>query len=177
MKGERLTAGKILGCLVGFGGLVLISAGTDLSQLAGFRFKGDGLVALSSLCFAMSFFYAKKLMERMTPSTVTGWQFLLGAAVLILVGVLGGGRLDMGGGAKSILLLAYLCLLSAVAYTVWSTLMKYNPVNRVSILKLFNPIFGAIFSSLLLHENPFTPIHMTALVLVCTGIWLINRKS
>lgn len=176
-KGQRLTVSKILGCIVGFGGLVLISAGTDISQLAGFQLKGDGAVALSSLCFALSFFYAKKLMTRMSAATVTGWQMLLGAVVLIAVGSLGGGRMYMGNGWKAMLLLVYLCLLSSVAYTVWSVLMKYNPVNKVSILKLFTPIFGAVFSTILLRENPFTLVHMSALVLVCTGIWLINRKS
>lgn len=177
IRGQKLTPSKILGCVLGFGGLVLTSVGTDLAQLAGFSLRGDGAVMLSSLCFAMSFFYAKKLMARMSAQTVTGWQMLLGALVLIAVGLIGGGRMYLGGGLKAALLLGYLCLLSSVAYTLWGVLMKHNPVNKVSILKLLTPIFGAVFSAALLHETPFTLVNIMALALVCGGIWMVNREA
>lgn len=177
IKGQKLTSGKVFGCVLGFLGLVLTSAGTDLSQLAGFTLLGDGAVAMSSLCFALSFFYAKKLMQRLSAQTVTGWQMMLGAAVLIVVGIVGGGKMYMGGGAKALLLLGYLCLLSSVAYTVWSVLMKYNPVHKVSILKLFTPIFGALISAMVLQEKPFTFINVVALILVCTGIYFVNQEK
>ncbi len=177
IKGQKLTPLKIFGCILGFFGLVLTSVGTDFSQLAGFDIRGEGAVILSSLCFAVTFFYAKKLMNRMSPQTVTGWQMMLGAIVLIVIGLVGGGSIYWGSGIKAILLLVYLCLLSSVAYTVWSVLMKYNPVNKVSILKLFTPIWGAILSSIILQESPFTLINITALILVCSGIWLINREA
>lgn len=177
IKGQKLTSGKVFGCILGFLGLVLTSTGTDLSQLAGFSLLGDGAVAMSSLCFALSFFYAKKLMQRLSAQTVTGWQMMLGAAVLIVVGIVGGGKMYMGGGAKALLLLGYLCLLSSVAYTVWSVLMKYNPVHKVSILKLFTPIFGALISAMVLQEKPFTFINVVALILVCTGIYFVNQEK
>ena len=173
-RGQKLTGRKLLGCLLGFGGLVLTSAGTNFGELVGFTLKGDGAVMLSSLCFAMSFFYAKKLMERMSAPMVTAWQMMIGAVVLLVVGAAGGGRMYWGNGLPSLLVLFYLCLLSAVAYTVWSLLMQHNPVHKVSILKLFTPIFGAVFSAFLLGESPFTMVNVMALILVCSGIWMIN---
>lgn len=177
IKSQKLTGSKIFGCVLGFIGLVLTSVGTDLTQLAGFSLLGDGAVALSSLCFALCFFYAKPIMQRMSAQSVSGWQMVFGASVLIIIGLLGGGRMYLGGGAPAFGMLAYLCVLSATAYSLWSTLMKYNPVNKVSILKLFTPIFGAVFSAMLLHEAPFDPINIVALVLVCSGIWMINREA
>lgn len=177
VEGQKLTPMKIFGCLLGLAGLILTSTGTDISQLAGFSLKGEGAVAMSSFLFAVSFFYAKKLMTGMSAQTVTGWQMVMGAAVLLLVGILGGGRMYMGSGIKAILVLAYLCLLSSVAYTLWSVLMKYNPINKVSILKLFTPIFGAVLSSIILKETPFGLINVIALILVCSGIWCINREA
>lgn len=177
MRGQKLTGGKIFGCVLGFVGLVLTSVGTDIQQLAGFTMRGEGAAALSSLCFAMSFFYAKKLMERMSAPMVTGWQMLLGALVLLIVGIVGGGKMYMGEGIKALLVLAYLCALSSVAYTLWSILMKYNPVNKVSMLKLLTPIFGAVFSAILLKEAPFSPLNVIALILVCSGIWCVNREA
>ena len=177
IKGQKLTGSKIFGCVLGFIGLVLTSVGTDLTQLAGFSPLGDGAVALSSLCFAMSFFYSKTLMQRMSAQAVSGWQMIFGSSVLIVIGLLGGGRMYWGNGAPAFGVLAYLCVLSATAYSLWSILMKYNPVNKVSILKLFTPIFGAVFSAMLLHESPFAPTNVVALVLVCSGIWMINREA
>lgn len=176
VKGERYSWPKLLGCVLGFIGLMLISAGKDLSAMSGFTLAGDGAVLLSSLCSALSVFYSKKLMERMRPSLVIGWQMLLGATALGLFGYLNGGRLAFDGGWKPIALLGYMCLLSAVAYYLWAQLIKFNPVNRVTITQLLIPVFGAVFSAIILGESVFTLLNLAALVLVCAGIWLVNRR-
>lgn len=177
VKGEKYRLSKLLGCVVGFAGLLLISVGGNLSEMAGFSLLGEGSVAASSLCFAMTCFYSKTLMNRMGAQTVTGWQMMLGGLVLVAVGLLGGGRVYFDGSLKAALLLLYLCLLSSVAYTVWGVLIQHNPVNRVSILQLLIPVFGAVFSALILKEQVFTLVNLAALALVSGGIWLVNREA
>ncbi|MCC8016048.1 MAG: EamA family transporter [Clostridiales bacterium] len=46
----------------------------------------------------------------------------------------------------------YLALISAVAYTVWSLLLRYNPVSKVAVMGFTNPIFGVLLSALILGE-------------------------
>ena len=76
-------------------------------------------------------------------------------------------------------LLLYMALISAVAYSLWAVLLKYNPVSRVTVFGFMNPVFGVILSALLLHENgqAFTLRGVTSLILVCIGIYIVNRSG
>ena len=47
----------------------------------------------------------------------------------------------------------YLALLSAVAYGLWSVLLKYNPVSRVTIYAFMTPVMGVLLSALMLGEG------------------------
>ena len=107
-----------------------------------------------------------------------GYQFVLGGLLLLAGGLAGGGVLS-GFDLPSLLILAYMGVLSAVAYTIWSILTKYNPVASVTIYGFLNPVFGVLLSALLLGEQnqAFTVYGLAALVLVCLGIFLVNRAK
>ena len=73
------------------------------------------------------------------------------------------------------ILLIYMALISAVAYTLWGILLKYNPVSKVSIFGFTNPVFGVILSAIILREgNVFGMKDLIALVLVSIGILIVN---
>ena len=78
-----------------------------------------------------------------------------------------------GGG---LFLLIYLALVSAVAYTLWAALLKHNPVSRVTVFGFLTPVFGVLFSALFLQESGSLDLRaLAALVLVCAGIYVVNR--
>lgn len=101
-----------------------------------------------------------------------------GRGLLLLTGLCFGGTLPQFTG-QSLLLLGYMVLLSAVAQTIWSALTRYNPVGRVAVYGFLNPVFGVLLSALLLREGQqaFTPYSLAALVLVCVGIFVVNRSD
>ena len=76
-------------------------------------------------------------------------------------------------------MLLYLALVSALAYSLWGILLKYNPVSRVTVFGFMNPVFGVLLSALLLGETGQASgvRSLLALVLVCTGICLVNTSS
>ena len=80
---------------------------------------------------------------------------------------------------KAVLLLLYLALLSAVAYSLWSMLLKYNPVSKITIFCFTNPIFGVILSALILGETEqaFGLKSLIALIFVCIGIFIVNKNE
>ncbi len=172
-KGERYTWRKILGCLLGFGGLFLVTTGFRWGDLAGFHPLGEGLVMLSGMCFAGSLYLSKQLTNTISPSVLSAWQMVIGGGALMALGWLTGGRLVFSG-LECYLLLLYMAALSSVALSLWSTLLKYNPISRVSIFHLLTPVFGACFSALLLGEEVFTLVNLSALALVCSGIYCVN---
>lgn len=82
-------------------------------------------------------------------------------------------------GFSAFALLMYLGVLSAVAYTLWGVLLKYNPVSRVTVFGFMNPVFGVILSAIFLGESgqALTWNTLAALVLVCLGIYVVNREK
>lgn len=81
--------------------------------------------------------------------------------------------------AAAYLLLLYLALISAVAYTLWGILLKYNPVSRVTVFGFMNPIFGVILSAIFLGESgqALSWNAAAALALVCAGIYVVNAEG
>ncbi|MBQ6039751.1 MAG: DMT family transporter [Oscillospiraceae bacterium] len=168
---EKLTARSILGCTVGFLGLVLI----NLDGLQGsFRFLGDGMILLCTVASGFSSAFMKKLSGGEDPVLLSGWQFLLGGLVLAGIGLLGGGTPGHFSD-PAVLLLLYLAFISAAAYSLWALLLKYNPVSRVAVYGFMNPVCGVIISAVVLGESgQITLRFVTALLLVCAGIVIVN---
>lgn len=144
----------------------------------GFTLLGDGAVLLAPLANGFSISLFKRYAEGEDTLTLCGYQFIVGGGLLLLTGLCFGGTLPHFTG-QSLLLLGYMVLLSAVAQTIWSALTRYNPVGRVAVYGFLNPVFGVLLSALLLREGQqaFTPYSLAALVLVCVGIFVVNRSD
>lgn len=174
---ERLTARKVIGCLLGFAGVVLINLSSDNGLSLDISLAGEGAIILSSVSFAFSGAFIKRYSQTEDPAMLCGWQFILGGAVMIIGSFALGGRLDISGaGLGGVLLIGYLALVSAVAYGITSVLMKYNPVSKVSVYNFLNPVFGVILSILILKESgkDFGLRGVIALALVCAGVLTVN---
>ncbi|MBP9905368.1 MAG: EamA family transporter, partial [Rhodoferax sp.] len=68
-----------------------------------------------------------------------------------------------------------LVLLSSVAFGLWTILLKYNRVGMVTVFNFLIPIFGAMLSAVFLGERILEWKNVIALVLVCSGIFLVTR--
>ena len=171
---ERFNLIKLFGCLLGFGGVILINLGGDFN----FEFKllGEGFVIFSGLSSAVAAGLVKIFSKHEDTTALCGWQFLCGGILLIIIGVSAGGRLThIDAGAAFMLL--YLGFLSACAFTLQGFLLRYNPVSKVAVFKSTNPLFGAVFSAIILGETAqlLSWFTLVALVLVCAGIFVINK--
>lgn len=172
-RSERMNRLKWIGGAVGVAGVVIMNLGGDVS--GGVRLTGEGFLILSMIASACSAGTIKLFSAKEDPVALSGWQFMLGGAIMAAVGLLLGGRLQPTGiGAPMVLL--YLAALSAVAYTVWALLLKYNPVSRIAPYMFLQPIFGVVLS-LLFYGGADTPLLRcgAALVLVCLSIVIVGK--
>ncbi len=173
---ERLTTKKILGCIVGFAGILLI----NFSGLQGgfsFNLIGDGMIFLCTIASGFSSVIMKKYSAGENPVLLSGWQFCFGGFVLWLFGTLCGGCIEHISTA-AIAVLVYLAFVSAAAYSLWATLLKYNPVSKVAVFGFLNPICGVIISGIVLQEsNAFGIRGIVSLLLVCAGVFIVNRTE
>ena len=172
---EKLTFKKIIACVIGFAGIILINLDGLSFDL---NFLGDGFVLLSNLAYGVSGALMKKYSNREDPVVISGYQFIFGGFVMILVGLLFGGVIVLTS-IKAVAVLLYLALLSAVAYALWGVLLKYNPVSKVSIYSFMTPVFGVFLSNLLLTEKSnVAPLNLIlALILICGGITILNYQK
>lgn len=170
---EKLTLVKVIGCILGVGGIITVNLGGTLDT--SFSFMGEGFMLLSMISYAVSTVLVKKFSAEDSPVMLSSLQFVLGGIVMIAVGLCFGGALPTITPA-GIFILLYLGLLSAVAYSLWSVLLKYNPVSKVAIFSFMTPICGVLLSALLLGETAqaFSVNALIALLLVCGGIFIVN---
>ncbi len=169
---EKLTVKKIIACVLGFAGIIVVNInGLDLNM----NFTGDAFVIFSAIAVATSSVLMKVFSKYEDPVVISGYQFIAGGLVMIIIGLAFGGKIAITSvGAFFILL--YLSALSAVAYALWGMLLKFNPVSRVTIFSFMTPVFGTILSLIFLTEatNVSYLNLAVALVLVAGGVFLLN---
>ena len=171
---ERLTGRKLVGCLVGFAGVILVNLTGDLG--GAMSVTGEGFILIASLSYAVSSSLIRVYSQHENPVALSGYQFLLGGTVLAAAGFALGGRFAQVTPA-GLGMLFYLACVSGIAYSLWSILLKHNPTSRVAIFGFMNPIFGVVLSSVLLGEAGALPWLQTlvALALITAGIIIVNR--
>lgn len=174
-KNDKLNKRKILGCIVGFVGVMIVNFSSDLINIS-FTVKGEGFVIIAAFVFAASAIYSKKLSKNIDVMLITGYNLFIGGVILAVFGLANGGKVTHFEPSSTSLLI-YMGFLSAVAFSLWTLLLKYNKVGKVSIFNFLVPVFGAVLSSIFLGENILEIKNFIALIFVCIGIWFVNREK
>ena len=147
-KSDRLTTRKILGCAVGFGGILALNLGG--AESGQFTWLGDGMIILNAICSALSGLMTRGLSRRIDVFVGTGYSLTIGGLLLILPG------LAFGGTLPSVNVLGIVCLLLLIA---------------ISALGF---VVGAVTSCLCLGET-FHLKYALAGGLAALGIYIINK--
>ena len=177
VRNERMTGRKMAGCVLGFAGVVVINLmGKSLDM--GFTLTGEGFILISQVAYGISTILINIYSKKVSPVVLSGTQFTMGGIVLILIGIGMGGHLGSIT-AVGVVIIFYLAMVSAVAYTLWSVLLAWNDVSKVAIFGFVNPLCSVILSALILGEvkQAFNTGSLVALLLVCAGIYIVNCKA
>lgn len=174
-KEDKLTNKKTIGLIVGFVGVVLVNINGG-GVGSGFSLTGEGFVLMASLTGAISGIYTKTLAKKIDSFLITAYQLLIGSVFLITVGYLGGAE-TFNITYQNIWLLLYLAFISAAAFSIWTILLKYNGVGKVTIYKFTVPIFGTFLSYIFLKERLLGSNVILAIILVSLSIILINSDK
>lgn len=177
VRNERMTGRKMAGCVLGFAGVVVINLmGKSLDM--GFTLTGEGFILISQVAYGISTILINIYSKKVSPVVLSGTQFTMGGIVLTLIGVGMGGHLG-NVTAVGVVIIFYLAMVSAVAYTLWSVLLAWNDVSKVAIFGFVNPLCSVILSALILGEvkQAFNTGSLAALLLVCAGIYIVNCRG
>jgi drug/metabolite transporter (DMT)-like permease len=170
-KSDKLTSRKIIGCTVGFCGILALNLGG--AGIGQFTWLGDGMIILNAICGACANLMTRGLSRRIDVFVGTGYSLFIGGLLLIIPG------LAFGGTLPHISMLGIVCLMlliaiSAIGFALYNKLLSCNPVGKVAIYNSLIPIVGAVTSCLCLGEQ-FHLKYALAGGLAALGIYTINR--
>ncbi len=171
-RSDRFTVSKVVGCVLGFAGILMLNAGGGES--GSFTLMGDGMIILNALCGAAASLLTRGLSRRVDVFVGTGYGLALGGALLIIPALLMQGTLPVITLWGCVILLM-LIVISTTGFALYNKLLSCNPVGKVAIYNSLIPVVGAITSCLCLDE-PFTVNYVIAGALASLGIYIINRR-
>lgn len=174
---EKLDFKKLAGCIIGFAGVIIVSMNGKSIDM-NLSLMGDGSLFLCAISYAVSSCLMKNYSKNDNPVMLSGYQFIFGGIVMVIVGLIMGGRINHIS-LSAVLMLLYLACISAVAYSLWGILLKHNPVSKVAIFGFTNPVFGVLLSAWWLGEgsSKLGINALIALILVSIGILIVNVRK
>ena len=170
-KSDKLTFRKVIGCAVGFTGILTLNL--DGAESGSFTLLGDGMIILNALCGASAGLMTRGVAKRVDVFVGTGYSLGIGGALLVIPGVLMGGTLPH----ITLIGIIYLLMLigiSTIGFTLYNKLLTCNPVGKIAIWNSLIPVVGAVTSCLCLHET-FVWNYVLAAALTTAGIYVINK--
>lgn len=170
-KSDKLTGRKILGCIIGFVGILALNIGGGESGQ--FTLLGDGMIILNALCSAFAGLMTRGLRTRVDVFVGTGYSLAIGGVLLVVPGLMMGGTLPWIT-SVGVLILGLLICISTLGFALYNKLLSCNPVGKVAIFNSLIPVVGALTSCLCLNE-PFYWKYLLAAVLATLGIYIINK--
>lgn len=171
IKDEKFRVSKIVGAVIGFGGIVAINTG---SGKVSFSF-GDFLIILASFSLVISSILTRITAQKNSPLWVTGISQLGGGLVLLIVALIMHARLPVFT-IKSTLVFTYICVASIGGYTLWAYLTRTVSLSKLFIIKFAEPLFACMFGAMWLGENIFKIQYLLAFVLISLGIVIGNKE-
>ena len=169
---EKLTSYKVVALILGFIGIIVsnLNKGFDLNM----TFTGEGFLLLNAMSIAISFVIVKKYGKGIPSTVITAGQMISGSIILLIIGLIFQ-KASLNVNLPGVLLVAYSSVLSALAFTIWYYVLANNPASQMSMLRLFIPIFGAVFSAIVLGEA-LTIYSLFGLIFVVLGVYIINKE-
>ncbi|TDP07719.1 DMT family transporter [Halanaerobium congolense] len=174
-KNDKLDFKKSIGIILGFLGVLFVNLNRGELNAA-FLFAGEGFLIISAAISAAASFLAKKLTGSLNALIVTAWQMFMGSLLLFTAASTGSNFNRLSFSPISVVLLFYLAFISAAAFALWYTLIKYNALGFVTIYKFMIPVSGVFLSSILLPGERINLIIVASMLLVSLGIIIINYR-
>ena len=175
IPGERLRMIQVAGLCAAFIGIIIVF-GESLQQSTYKMLIGDTMLAGAAVFWGATTVLIKASpLAKIRPSKTLLYQLAVSAIVLPAGAVIKG--------EPGIVYLTPLIVGSLIYQTVWVAFITYflwfwlignYPPSRLAAFTFLTPLFGVLAGGLLLNE-PLTGHLIIALILVGTGIYLVNR--
>ncbi len=183
MPGDRMTLSRSLVILLGIAGVVLVSFGKDPQSTTG-HIATAGILLMLGINVLSGFSNVLVAREKgmIPPLVISSSSMMIGGMALFIFSIPIEGLSFEAKPPVYFISLAWLSLLSAIAISIWITLLK-RPGIKVSDLNLWKfliPMFGALVSWVLIPaEQPqaLTTAGMFIITLALVFSGLLKRRK
>lgn len=172
LLGEPMTGARIVGLVLGFAGIVVVSGGAFAGQVST---PGVGLAVASALAWALGTIVFKATDGRVDPWWAVALPFLAGGVLLTLVGLVVEGP-EISWSPRFVAALAFAGFVgTALAWSLWFGLVAAGEAGRAASYIFFVPLVGVVVGAVLLDETLTLSLLLGA-ALVVLGVYLVNRR-
>jgi drug/metabolite transporter (DMT)-like permease len=173
LLGESLTWPKMLGLLMGFAGIVVVSAGA-----LGGRVSGLGVVyaVVGAAVWSLGTIAFKRYAERVDVWWAVALPFLVGGIVLT-VGAAAAEGTHIDWSSEFVGAFLYSAIVgTALSWSLWFALVGAGEAGRVASYIFFVPLLSLVIGAVFLHESLGLSL-LAGAALVIAGVYLVNRRS
>lgn len=171
--GEGMTITKIIGLILGFVGILLVSIDGLTIHLS---IIGVTLALATAFVWASGVVYVKKNKERVDPYWMVVMQLIIGGSVLLLAGfIIEDAQLISWNGELISSIIWGSTAGMAIAQFLYYKLINEGEASKVGAFTFIVPIISVIISSIFLDEN-ITVNLFFGMLLVGTSIYLVNYQ-
>ena len=174
-KDDRLNTRKLIGCIMGLIGIVLINIDPNGGFFDNISFRGDGMILINALCGAFGGIITRIVSRKTNIISATGYSMTIGGALLVLLSICTGIKSPWNIQLSGILVMFILVLISAVCFAIYNKLLSYHPISEIAIYNALIPVLGVIFASVILNEQ-FKWQYFVSVFLVAVGIRIVNTR-
>ena len=173
VPGDRLSILKTVGIVLAFSGVSLTFAGD--SQAGGHHLLGDLIVLTSGCLLGLRIVVTKRIVQSIHPYRLLIWLLIMSLPCFLGLSLLFERGKSYHISIPGTLAILYQGLIVAgFCFVSWtSVLKKYSP-SRLVVLFFTTPLFGVLFSHLLLGDLLDIYLLVGAGLVAC-GIYLVNR--
>jgi drug/metabolite transporter (DMT)-like permease len=168
---------KVIGIVIGFGGLVVLFAPELKASFDMAYFKGVLALLFAPFSWAGGSIYSKYRPVKVHPLMAAAFQMIIAGSVLILIGAILGefGRFSLS--VRGVAALAYLIIFGSIlGYGAFVYSLAKLPATKHSMYAYVNPVIAVILGWLVLDERlDWNVAFATALVL--TGVVLVKSAK
>lgn len=170
--GQRLTAGALVGAIVSFIGVLVVSSGSLSALLDHGLNLGDAMMLVATLAYAIYSTLLKKWQLRLPPLQMLYMQILVAILVLLPLYLMSP---KVGLTVHNIGLVLYACILaSMLAPLAWMKAVTVLGPSRTTLFFNLLPLITALIAAVVLKEQ-LHAYHLIGGALTLAGVFLSER--
>ena len=183
-RADRLTARKLLGLFVAFGGVLLLllrteaaSASKSAASLDQPTLIGDAILLVSACVLAWKVVYVRHALKFVEPGKLIFWHDLIGVVFFVVGSALFEELEFRGFTAPAVVSLIYQgVFVAGICFALQALLLRHHSASQIAVFSFATPLFG-VGTGILLRGDQMTPLLAVAAVCVAIGILLVNLKK